>query len=78
MLVCILPTFLSPPFSHIVNIEWTAQHGCGTDKTNCDIILQYMVREGRKGEDKREGGIKRGTNICISATLPGSQERDRA
>jgi hypothetical protein len=33
-----------------LNIEWTAQHGCGPNsKTHCDIVIQYMCSDANAG-----------------------------
>lgn len=30
----------------LLPIEWTAQHGCGSDQVDCNIIMQYMCTDG--------------------------------
>jgi hypothetical protein len=34
----------------MLSVEWTAQHSCGQENADCDIVLQYMcspdVRDG--------------------------------
>ncbi|GAM28450.1 hypothetical protein SAMD00019534_116260, partial [Acytostelium subglobosum LB1] len=41
-------------------IEWTNQHGCGSDQTTCNLILQYMCTE-RTGDPMTQ--VRDGTTV---------------
>lgn len=45
-----------PELSYIegseLSIEWTNQHSCGNDNTNCNIVLQYMCSDDSEGADQ--------------------------
>eukprot|EP01097_Dermamoeba_algensis_P004399 TRINITY_DN2877_c0_g1_i1.p1 TRINITY_DN2877_c0_g1~~TRINITY_DN2877_c0_g1_i1.p1 ORF type:complete len:701 (+),score=159.84 TRINITY_DN2877_c0_g1_i1:128-2230(+) len=42
-----------------LRLEWTAQHGCGNKRQQCDVVLQYMcsekLRDGKPTADNNEG-----------------------
>jgi hypothetical protein len=57
----------------ILSIEWTNQHACGTDNSQCNLVLQYMCSDDSIGADEsliiRDGTV---TNTIQPGTTPGS------
>eukprot|EP00697_Spironema_sp_BW2_P016099 gnl/Spiro4/7201_TR3753_c0_g1_i1.p1 gnl/Spiro4/7201_TR3753_c0_g1~~gnl/Spiro4/7201_TR3753_c0_g1_i1.p1 ORF type:complete len:712 (+),score=168.93 gnl/Spiro4/7201_TR3753_c0_g1_i1:30-2138(+) len=53
----------------ILSIEWTAQHGCGTNpKVRCDIVIQYMCSE--PGHAALRDGTPNDVNDAATKTAP--------
>lgn len=36
----------------ILSVEWTNQHACGNDNTQCNIVIQYMCSDDAPGADE--------------------------
>lgn len=55
----------------ILSIEWTNQHACGNDNTQCNIVIQYMCSHDGDGADEtlivRDGTT---TNTITTGTDP--------
>jgi hypothetical protein len=41
----------------VMQVEWTNQHSCGNENTNCQIVFQYMCEAGTTGAGLRDGQV---------------------
>jgi hypothetical protein len=70
-----------------VDVEWTAQHGCGidqpanhSDKVNCDLIIQYMCQPltnyASDNLDRIRDGLNTNTQDYATMTDPAAETPD--
>lgn len=59
----------------ILPITWTHQHGCGSDQTTCNVVLQYMCSDTSKAAPHEL--IRDGTTTdTIPENLAGTEEKE--